>query len=52
MNYIKVANLFCVGSPLGVFLVMRGAKADTIIPPKETVSYSIGNIPVHLQLIN
>ncbi|KAF8363928.1 ipla-1 [Pristionchus pacificus] len=33
-----VANLFCVGSPLGVFLVMRGAKADTIIPPKETVS--------------
>ncbi|GMS84230.1 hypothetical protein PENTCL1PPCAC_6405, partial [Pristionchus entomophagus] len=34
----KVANLFCVGSPLGVFLVMRGAKADTIIPPQETVN--------------
>ncbi|GMR36457.1 hypothetical protein PMAYCL1PPCAC_06652 [Pristionchus mayeri] len=34
----QVANLFCVGSPLGVFLVMRGAKADTIIPPKETVN--------------
>lgn len=34
----QVANLFCVGSPLGVFLVMRGAKPDTIIPPKETVN--------------
>ncbi|GMT14426.1 hypothetical protein PFISCL1PPCAC_5723 [Pristionchus fissidentatus] len=33
-----VANLFCVGSPLGVFLVMRGAKADTIIPPKDAVA--------------
>ncbi|CEF70686.1 Phospholipase DDHD1 [Strongyloides ratti] len=31
----SVKNLFCVGSPLAIFLVMRGAKADSLFLKKE-----------------
>lgn len=31
----KVKNLFCVGSPLGVFVLMRGASADKLLPEKN-----------------
>uniref|UniRef100_A0AC35TI67 DDHD domain-containing protein n=1 Tax=Rhabditophanes sp. KR3021 TaxID=114890 RepID=A0AC35TI67_9BILA len=33
----KVQTLFCVGSPLGVFLVMRGATADTFNKPNPNL---------------
>uniref|UniRef100_A0A914V2M7 DDHD domain-containing protein n=1 Tax=Plectus sambesii TaxID=2011161 RepID=A0A914V2M7_9BILA len=33
----KVANLFCVGSPLAVFLAMRGQEAINVIPKTEDV---------------
>ncbi|CAD5216486.1 unnamed protein product [Bursaphelenchus xylophilus] len=31
----KVKNLFCIGSPLGVFIIMRGANAEQLLPKKE-----------------
>ncbi|CAJ0957590.1 unnamed protein product, partial [Mesorhabditis belari] len=33
----KVKNLFAVGSPLAVFLVMRGAEQKTVLPDKNVV---------------
>ena len=33
----SVKNLFCIGSPLAVFIIMRGGTYRSAIPPKEQV---------------